>query len=144
MARIQCTLNNEMFIPRRPVLRGPPTRKSRAWRWLGNSAGHLVAPGLTWLPMSLLISSWLITPSNLPCLPTVSAFYSSFPITAFSLLLFSFCLFIDFREREKERQRRGEREIDLLFHLFMHSLVASSMCPHWGLNLQPCHIGLTL
>ena len=27
-----------------------------------------------------------------------------------------------------------EREIDLLFHLVMHSLVASCMCPDWGSN----------
>ena len=35
------------------------------------------------------------------------------------------------RERERERLR----EITLLFHLFMHSLIASYMCPNWGLTL---------
>ena len=33
------------------------------------------------------------------------------------------------RQRERERERERERNIDLLFHLFMHSLVASCMCP---------------
>lgn len=47
----------------------------------------------------------------------------------------------DRRERkERERQER-EREgnVDLLFHLFMHSLGEVSMCPDWGSNLQPLH-----
>ena len=37
-------------------------------------------------------------------------------------------------------EREGEREIeniDLLFHLFMHSLVDSCVCPDQGMNLQP-------
>ena len=37
--------------------------------------------------------------------------------------------------REKGRER--ERNIDLLFHLFMHSLADSSMCPDQEQNLQP-------
>ena len=44
-------------------------------------------------------------------------------------LLFYF-LFIDLRERE-------ERNIDLLLHLFMHSLFDSSVFPDQGLNPQP-------
>ena len=32
------------------------------------------------------------------------------------------------------------RNIDLLFHLLMHSLVDSWMCPDQGLNLQRWHI----
>ena len=43
-----------------------------------------------------------------------------------------------------EREEGKERNINLLFHLFMHSLVASCMCPDWGLNLQPWRIRLTL
>ena len=35
------------------------------------------------------------------------------------------------------RKRERERNMDLLFPLLMHSLVASRMCPDWGLNLQP-------
>ena len=48
-------------------------------------------------------------------------------------------LLIDFTER------RGKREgnIDLLFHLFMHSPVASCMCSDWGSNPQPWFIGTT-
>ena len=41
---------------------------------------------------------------------------------------------------ERERKRKGrqrERNLDLLFHLFMHLLVDSFMCPDQGSNLQP-------
>ena len=41
------------------------------------------------------------------------------------------------RERERERGRERERNNDLLFHLCMHSLVDTCMCPDQGLNLQP-------
>ena len=41
-------------------------------------------------------------------------------------------------EREGERER--EREINLLFHLFMHSLVDSWICHDWGWNPKPWHI----
>ena len=37
-----------------------------------------------------------------------------------------------------------ERDIDLLFHLFMHSLVDSCMCPDRGSNTQPWHTGMML
>ena len=37
-----------------------------------------------------------------------------------------------------------ERETDLLFHLSMHSLIDSYMCPDLGLNLQPWRIGTKL
>ena len=43
-------------------------------------------------------------------------------------------------------EREGEREIeniDLLFHLFMHSLVDSCVCPDQGWNPQPWCIGTT-
>ena len=45
-----------------------------------------------------------------------------------------------------ERQERGERErdINLLFHLLVHSLGASSVCYDQGSNPQPWHIGTTL
>ena len=49
----------------------------------------------------------------------------------FVLFLFNFfLLFSDFKERKRERMRN----IDLLFHLLMHSLVDSCMCPDLGLN----------
>ena len=40
------------------------------------------------------------------------------------------------------RERKGEERenADLLFHLFMHSLVDSCMCCEWGSNMQPWHI----
>ena len=37
-----------------------------------------------------------------------------------------------------------ERETDLLFHLFMHSLVDSRMCPDQEWNLQRWHVRTTL
>ena len=62
---------------------------------------------------------------------------------------FLFFIFIDFRggkerrreegrerEGEKERERERERWIDLLFHLLMHSLVDSCMCPDQESNLR--------
>ena len=63
-----------------------------------------------------------------------------------------FFLFIDLKGREWRRREEGEgegerereREINLFFHLFIYSLVNSCMCPDWGLNLQPCCIGIIL
>ena len=40
------------------------------------------------------------------------------------------------RKGAAERKRERERNINLLFHLFMHSLVASHMCPDLGRNTQ--------
>ena len=62
--------------------------------------------------------------------PFLVVFWLSFSNLLLLLLKF---LFIDFRKREERR----ERNIDLLFHLLMHSLVDSCMRPDWGSNLQP-------
>lgn len=51
----------------------------------------------------------------------------------FGVFLFV-CVFLSF---ESEREIKGERSINLLFHWCMHSLVASFMCLDWGSNLQP-------
>ena len=48
--------------------------------------------------------------------------------------------FIDFRERQEKR----ERNIHLLFHLFVHSLFDSCVCPDWGSNPQCWFIRTTL
>ena len=40
-------------------------------------------------------------------------------------------------------ERGRERNINLLFHLFVHSLVDSCIFPDWGLSLQPWLIGTT-
>ena len=48
------------------------------------------------------------------------------------------------RRREKEREREREKKLILLFHLFMHSLVTSSMCPGQRLNPQPWDTRTTL
>ena len=52
-------------------------------------------------------------------------------------------LFIEFRKREREvwGERERERNTDLLFHLFMHSLVDSCMCSDWGSNSQSWYMG---
>ena len=42
-----------------------------------------------------------------------------------------------FKKLILEREEERERNIDLLFHLFMRSLVDPYMCPDWELNLQP-------
>ena len=65
------------------------------------------------------------------------------------MLLYFIFFFIDFGEGEKgrgrEKWRQREREIEknteLLFHLFMHSLVDSCVCPDWGSDMQPRLIG---
>ena len=41
-------------------------------------------------------------------------------------------------------ERERERNTDLLFHLFMHSLVDSCMCPDQRQNPKPWCIGATL
>ena len=46
--------------------------------------------------------------------------------------------FIDFRERERGRERRTDKERNIhLFHISVHSLTDSFMCPDWGSNPQP-------
>lgn len=55
-------------------------------------------------------------------------------------LLPYFLLLIDFRERDGEEKTERERGINLLFHLFMPSLVDTHMCPEQGWNLQSWHI----
>lgn len=46
-------------------------------------------------------------------------------------------LLADFRERRGVRVERERELLDLLFHLFMHSLFGSCMCPDQELNPQP-------
>ena len=65
-------------------------------------------------------------------------YQNTFPPTLSKGLLFSTsCYFlsflkIDFRERGQGGWREGERNIHLLFYLFMHSLVDSWMCLDQG------------
>ena len=63
-----------------------------------------------------------------------------FFLTAFFKLLL---LFINFREREGRETERKKHQF-LLFHLFMHSLVDSCMCPDQGWNPQPWYIRMML
>ena len=42
------------------------------------------------------------------------------------------------------RETKREQDIDLLFHLIIHSLVDSCMCPDLGSNPQPWHVGVAL
>ena len=54
------------------------------------------------------------------------------------IFIYAIFLLIDFKERG-EAEREGERKTStLLFHVFMHSLVASGMCPDQrsGFNLS--------
>ena len=50
------------------------------------------------------------------------------------------CMYVFLAERGQGR----ERNIYLLLHLFMHSIVDSYMCPDWGWNPQTWCIGTTL
>ena len=60
-----------------------------------------------------------------------------------SLVLFKKkIVLIDFREGGEGRGR--ERNINLLFHLLMHCLLAFSMCPDWRSHLHPWCIGTVL
>ena len=62
------------------------------------------------------------------------------------IVLYYFFLHFFERERKGERETKREKEenIDQFLHLFMHSLVASYMCPDQTLKPQPWHIGRTL
>ena len=42
------------------------------------------------------------------------------------------------------KREGGEGEREILFYVFMHSLVDSFMFPEWVLNLQPWRIGRML
>ena len=42
------------------------------------------------------------------------------------------------------RERKGERNMDLFFNSFMHSLVVSCMCPDWRPSLRTWHIEMML
>ena len=48
------------------------------------------------------------------------------------------------KEQRKGESGVGERNIGLLFHLLVCSLVDSCRCPDWGSNLQPWCIGAAL
>ena len=53
-------------------------------------------------------------------------------------------LFLFFNSFKLIWERERERNIDLLFHPFMHSLVYSPMCPDRGSNPQCWHTGTML
>ena len=58
------------------------------------------------------------------------------------LCIYLFLLILE-REEGGGREER-ERGINMLFHLFMNSLVDSCMCPDWVSDSQPWHMGMTL
>ena len=68
-------------------------------------------------------------------------FFWTFPHASFLIVNFMYWFY---REEGKETGGDRKRNIDLLFHLLMHSLVASCMCLDWGSNLQPWHVRRTL
>lgn len=43
-----------------------------------------------------------------------------------------------------EDEKRERETLDLLFHLFTHSLVDSCVCSDWGLNMQLWCTGMML
>ena len=46
-----------------------------------------------------------------------------------------------FFKKKKKFFLIGQRDVNVLFHLFMHSLADSCVCPDWGSNPQPWCIG---
>lgn len=62
--------------------------------------------------------------------------------------VFLYLKFIDWfwrdRKRERGTEKYRERKMDLLFHLSIHSLVDSCLCPDWGSKPQPWCIGMVL
>ena len=50
-------------------------------------------------------------------------------------------VFIDFRNRQRKRERRGVGGRGSLFHTLTHLLVDSCLCPEQGSNPQPWHMG---
>ena len=52
----------------------------------------------------------------------------------FNLFLNLLILERERKEGGRGREKEKEKDIDLLFQLFMHSLVASCMCPDQGSN----------
>ena len=67
------------------------------------------------------------------------------PLLFYSIEFLQRCVFLftDFRERE-ERRREQEKNIDLLFYLFMYLLVDSCMSPDQGLNPHSWYMGTLL
>ena len=59
----------------------------------------------------------------------------SHDVVGLKLVFFKYIIYLSILEREWGTDGERERNTDLLFHLFVHSSVASCMCPHWGLNL---------
>ena len=60
----------------------------------------------------------------------------------FLFLFTSFLNLLAFRESKARKKGMRDRERKICcVHLFMHSLVASCLCPDLGSNLQPWHIG---
>ena len=95
------------------------TKRRKKERATFGLQSHLPVPKVSWHRCPFLLS--LSVPSTLcNCMLTFSDIF----------------VFIDFKERERKGEREKERSIDLLFYLFMHSSVASCMCPNRGSNLQ--------
>ena len=66
-------------------------------------------------------------------------------VAAFKIF-FKILFWFIFLQQERKREVGGQREgsINVFFHLFMHSLVASCVCLDQGWNPQPWHIRKTL
>ena len=88
-----------------------------------------------------LLRAYLVSWVTDEFLSTISSFTSYNTRSTYTALFIDICIFFSFfRERRKE----SERNINMLFHLFMHSVADSYMCPDQGSNLQPWCTGTML
>ena len=99
-----------------------------------------------YLTNSIFFVCWNLDTLYIEMRPAHSVFDLSTARISLACISFYVGLLILFhvREREKEREREREGGMDLLFHFFMHKLVASCTCPDWRPNLQPWHMGTIL
>ena len=146
-----------------PLLGTWPTTQACAcdwesnWRPFGSQAGTQSTE-----PHQPGSNLYFLNPSLFPLIPLIFLLSSNNQNvlcvyqSVFVLCICLCCFLYDFKiilerqrkeERENEREGKGgkkERSIDCLFHLFMHSLVDSYVCPDWEFYPQPWCIGTLL
>ena len=88
------------------------------------------------------VNRWSAVTTHSPAFSRILIIYSLDSFTQHNY--FEHFLFYWFLERKRKGETDRQTDINLLFNSFMHSLVASCMCPDWRSTLQPWRIGMTL